>query len=132
MLPEPKYDKYDIILDGVWLGRLNDRLARNQHVSDDQLEALRISHQVKHKLFEEAKRTQDGKRLRELAVMFEELEFLQQEAWNFEQDRKFHRWFDLPGCTCPKLDNGDRVGASDERIISTDCPAHNEDPWSPA
>ena len=126
------FDKYDIVLDGVWLGRLNDRLAQKQRVTDEQLEFLRVSHQIKHKIFEKAKLTKDNKGLRDLAIIFEELEFLQQEAWNFEQDKKHHRWFDLPGCTCPKLDNGDRVGVTDERIISTDCPAHNEDPWSPA
>jgi len=115
--------KYDVSYNGKLICHLNERLVAKQGVSDENLAALRLSHQVRHILFERAKKTQDSRRLKELAGLFEELEYLQQGLWGFPQDKRFHRWFDLPGCKCPKMDNADNIGV-DMRITVQDCPVH--------
>lgn len=116
-------DKYDVLHNGKWICHLNERLVAKQGISDENLAALRLTHQVRHIIFERAKKTKDGRKLKELAGLFEELEFLQQSLWGFPQDEKFHRWFDMPGCTCPKLDNADNIGTG-LRITVEDCPIH--------
>lgn len=117
-------DKYDVIgIDGRILTRLNQRLAERQNVSDKQLEALQLSHQLRWMLFETAKQQTDPLKLRLLANVFESLESEQQKLWNFDVNKDFHRFFDFPGCTCPKMDNAERIGTP-YHIYSANCPIH--------
>jgi len=116
-------DKYAVTYKGSVVTYLNERLAKQQKVTDEQLAALRLSHQVRFVLFKEAKATKDRRKLKLLAKLFDELEFMQQEQWNFPQDPNFHRFFELPGCTCPKLDNEDALGTI-YRITDLQCAAH--------
>lgn len=110
-------------IDGKPLTYLNERLAVQQKVSDDALSAIILSHQLRWMLFETAKKITDPTKLKLLANVFTALEFEQQKLWNFPQDKNFHRFFDFPGCKCPKLDNADALGTS-YKIHSQDCPIH--------
>ena len=52
-----------------------------------------------------------------------ELEFELQRLWGFPQDKEFHKyWLNIGSCTCPKMDNMDRLGYG--RIINLGCPVH--------
>lgn len=65
----------------------------------------------------------NNKALKMLANMFESLEFEQQTLWKFDRNKNFHYWFDIPGCSCPKMDNRDRIG-TEHRIMIDTCPIH--------
>lgn len=57
----------------------------------------------------------------------EDIEFTMQGLWGFTRDRDFHiHWLRLKGCTCPKLDNHDLMGAP-YRITMADCPHHTKE-----
>jgi hypothetical protein len=60
----------------------------------------------------------------------EDIEYTLQHLWGFSRDRDFHvHWVDLKGCTCPKMDNRDLMGAP-YRITNETCPHHNpENPF---
>ena len=116
-----KYSVFDA--DGKLIAQLNGRLAIKQNVSDEQLEKLKATHVLAHSLKEAARRTTDVVKLRMLAAEFDKLETEQQLLWNFEPDPNFHRFFDFPGCTCPKLDNAERLGTP-YLIINATCPIH--------
>jgi hypothetical protein len=106
------------------LTRLNGPLAERMGVTDENLEALKVSHQLRHLLFEAAKnRIHEPATVRMLAAMFSALESEQQRLWGFPVDPKFHRFFDFPGCSCPKLDNDEWLG-SGHPIIALDCMIH--------
>ena len=120
-----KYEVLDPSGNGKVITVLNEQLAKNQMVTDEQLSALRLSHQVKHLIFKKAKGTKDERKLSLLAELFDELEYLQQELWNFPRDARFHRFFELPNCQCPKIDNYDALG-TDQHIIVLSCPAHGK------
>ena len=48
-----------------------------------------------------------------------------QAAWGLKTDVKYHTYWMCPkACTCPKMDNMDRLGFG--RIISADCPLHGK------
>lgn len=112
--------------DGEVLCYLNDRLAIRQGITDEQLEALKVTHQLKHMLFEAAKKyLERPTTLRMLAASFDSLETEQQKLWNFNPDPSFHRFFDFPGCTCPKIDNAERLGIP-QKIHSLSCSIHND------
>lgn len=83
---------------------LNSTLLREQDLSPTHIEALKTSHQIRQ-------------------ILFDELDFCQQEIWGFDQDARHHRFFDIPGCTCPKSDNEDRLG-HEQAIYDRNCPAH--------
>lgn len=51
-------------------------------------------------------------------------EYRLQALWNFTADSNFHSyWFKMPHCTCPYMDNQERIGTG-MFIISGDCPLH--------
>jgi hypothetical protein len=111
---------------GEVLTVLNGSLAQRQGVSDEAMAALVTSHQLRHVLFTAAEQVKsEPLKLRMLARMFTALEFEQQRLWNFALDDRFHHFFELPGCTCPKLDNLERLGTS-YSIRALDCPIHGE------
>lgn len=120
-------DKYQVTdLDGDRITRLNQRLATKQGVTDDELHALRASHQLRFYLFQIANANKDHPlTLQMLARLFSNLESEQQELWHFGADLNFQRFFDLPGCTCPRMDNEERLGTP-YKIHNTTCPIHGD------
>jgi hypothetical protein len=116
--------KYTVLgMDGQRLTRLNENLAIKQKVTDEQLSALILSHQLRWLLFETAKGITEPLKLQMLANVFTALEFEQQKLWNFPQDQNFHRFFEFPGCKCPRLDNLEALGTP-YRITAQNCPIH--------
>lgn len=117
-----KYDVFDHT--GKYVTTLNPRMAIAQGVNDDQLAALRASHLLRREIFDLAKENVTNTfALEMLANVFTALETEQQKLWNFKPDPNYHRFFDLPGCKCPKIDNAEAVGTS-TKIYSNDCPIH--------
>lgn len=54
----------------------------------------------------------------------ERIEFVLQGLWGFPINDRFHSyWHQFKECTCPNLDNSERMGTGD-RVIRTDCPVH--------
>lgn len=110
--------------DGTLISVLNPQLADQQGVTDQQLEALRASHIIRAELFKAATHGIDNDLLLTMvANVFDALETEQQKLWNFPPDPNHHRFFDVPGCRCPKHDNAERIGTP-SRIYSNDCPIH--------
>jgi hypothetical protein len=62
---------------------------------------------IKHKLLKQMKRLKNTEKILEAAQKATDLEFKIQEAWGFTKDSKFHRFWEMPHCSCPKLDNAD-------------------------
>ncbi len=60
----------------------------------------------------------------------EDIEHTMQGLWGFPRDSDFHvHWLRRAGCTCPKMDNHDLMGAP-YRIVFEDCPHHTaENPF---
>jgi hypothetical protein len=110
--------------------KLNERLVTRLGVSDENLEEIKRLHWHKLALFDDMVTNESSevvlrnKKLYESYVYaIEQIEFKLQELWGFTQNRDFHYWFDVPLCTCPKMDNRERYGTP-YRIISGDCKLH--------
>ncbi len=117
---------YEIWYNGKYAYSLNQGLAERQGVTPKQLVALSRLHVKKLSLFELATLATSKLELRKIAADFEAVEFEMQANWNFPVDRKFHEWYTVPQCICPKMDNMDRRGATDSRIIVENCPVHGK------
>lgn len=121
-------DKYAVMgPDGKVIRMLNERLVTSQNLTDEQLEALKMSHQVRYMLFKAAETVLDQPlKLRMLAAVFDSLETEQQKLWGFKPDLTFHCFYNFPGCQCPVLDNQDRLGVAGKVHVSK-CPIHGWD-----
>lgn len=99
---------------------LNQELLLRQGVTEDEEYRLLNAHA-------ELKDILENPELYETPVqMIEDIEFEMQELWHFNQDRNYHRyWKYIKDCTCPKMDNEDRMYFG-RRIISRDCKWHGE------
>ena len=60
---------------------------------------------------------------RALASLVESLDYALQDAWGFKRNKNFHRWYELPGCSCPIHDNRDRTD-TEFQIVNDDCIYH--------
>ena len=58
-----------------------------------------------------------------LAEAWTKYQFDLQKAWGFSEDRNFHRFWDIPACSCPKLDNNDNWPYG-MYVKSGDCKVH--------
>lgn len=72
------------------------------------------------------KSTHDRKRALKFHLeQLRKLEFKMQRLWGLKEDEKYHTYWMMPKqCTCPKMDNRDRLGHG--RVISGDCPLHGK------
>jgi len=77
----------------------------------------------KHDLFERLKVEECPLVLVLLDQELVEIEFKIQEAFKFERDSRFHRFWERPKCGCPKLDNYDKWGTKFS-IVSSECELH--------
>lgn len=48
-----------------------------------------------------------------------------QKLWGFEQNPAYYKEWNIPGCTCPKMDNEERY-PSGMYVVSSNCPIHGE------
>lgn len=98
---------------------LNSQLLLKQGVTEDEEEGLLNA-------YAELKDILENPELYENPVeLIEELELEIQELWHFNLDRNYHRyWKYIKDCTCPKMDNEDRMYFG-RRIINKSCKWHN-------
>jgi hypothetical protein len=118
------WEKYEVWYDGKIINYVNPRLVRSQNIDDETLEKIKETHVLRYRLFKMAEENLDNPSiLKELAKDFDDLEYKQQELWGFPKDHNYHRFFDFPGCACPKMDNEERLGYGNF-IINMECPIH--------
>jgi hypothetical protein len=99
----------------------------NQQDAWHNLEALKDIHILKQVIYIDLEQETNPKRLKELSLDLQELEFHLQDLWGFSRDARYHRFWEYPKCTCPKLDNEDRY-ATGFVIVNSDCPLHGREP----
>ena len=121
-----EYKEKDLIVKYHGKGvMINPVLLRKQGIKDKEtVEELKLTHEDRLRIFEAMENTDDPEDLKEFAWQMECLEFEQQKLWGFPLNRDFHRWWEVPKCRCPHMDNLDEY-PSKYRIISGKCPVHS-------
>jgi hypothetical protein len=117
-------DKYIVFYNGKPVTALNPRLVAKQGITDEGLEKLKKLHQDRLFIEDEMYKTESPIFLKTLNRTWTTIQFDLQEAWGFEKDAKFHRFWEVPKCTCPKLDAIDNYPY--RQIINMSCPVHGE------
>ena len=106
------------------MAALNERLAKEQNISDKQRKKLaKLYNRMSELLYKASKEKYIELEGKSYSDKMKKLEFKLQKNWNFPQDELKHTWWNrFKGCTCPIIDNIERFGY--EKIINCDCPLH--------
>lgn len=124
-------EENDKVLDLVWEHdgkqyKLPMALVEKQELNQEQVDAVKFF-QKKREELNDALNTLDHETypvpFKALVDAWNENEGKLQMAWGFDFDHTMQRWFNIPKCTCPKLDNEERLGTV-HRIIMEGCPCH--------
>lgn len=103
--------------------KLNSRLVEAKHLSQAEVDVIKMLHLEKHVNQEHAKTEKDVVKLRMRAQIDTDIEFRLQAAWGFPLDVNFHRFWKFPQCSCPKFDNEDAYPTG-YYVRSQGCPIH--------
>lgn len=103
---------------------LNPNLVKKQNLSDEQITKITELHTEKRHLMDLMTKVDTVSLLKYYANQIENIEFSLQELWGFPKDRNYHRFWDVPKCTCPKMDNLERIG-TEYKIYNSNCPIHS-------
>ncbi len=104
---------------------MNLQLAKQRNLSDESIELIKDLHRQRTKLMGRAKRFKKADTIRRLAKEATALEYRLQEAWGFPLDARFHKFWLLPHCSCPQMDNEERYGTG-YAVYSSECLIHGE------
>ncbi len=104
---------------------LNSRLVERQKLTQKKVDKIISLHKEKHELFVKMESAIEKETLKHLAEEVTKVELKLQKAWGFPEDENFHYWYDVPQCSCPKMDNRDNWGTK-YRIIASECPVHGK------
>lgn len=85
---------------------LNKRLMDQQNCWEN-LDTIKELHSQRLHLEDKMKRARSKKKLKDYDKQYTAIEFQLQDAWKFDRNINFHRFWNRPGCNCPVLDNED-------------------------
>ncbi len=97
----------------------------DKHNAWDNLAEIRALHLRKFVVYDLMDKTDNLTKLKRYDKRLTELEYQLQEAWGFERNPDFHRFWERPKCKCPVLDNKDRYPTGYYVIVSK-CPLHGD------
>ena len=117
-----KNNKKLIAKHGKYAVMINERLLNAKNAWNN-LDKIKKLHVEKFKVFKKMEKTNDVEKIKQFVKDIENLEFQLQLAWGFPQDRNYHTWYNIPRCTCPKIDNREKCG-TEFRIVDGNCPIH--------
>lgn len=116
-------DKFGVYHDGELMFRINEKLIEAKNVHHN-LEKIIDLHEEKLEIYASIKKNQypSVAVFRDFADKLTILEFRLQRLWGFSEDKNFHRFWETPKCTCPKMDNADAYPY--RQYINMDCKLH--------
>lgn len=104
---------------------LNSRLISNQRLTTEDVDKLNKLHLIRNCYTSLMQSEEDSTNLRYLASIVTQIDFQLQKIWKFKLDENYHKFWNLPGCECPKLDNMDMYGTG-HRYTNPNCPIHGK------
>lgn len=111
---------------------INLRLATQKNLSKEQIEKIEfrqffrgvIEEVMQSEVIASTKSiTSSNSFLENLYHVWQDNEHRLQNLWGFTADWKYHKFWTVPGCTCPKLDNQDNYPTG-PYFYNDGCPYH--------
>lgn len=99
-------------------------LISQQNISDQEEAALSVIHHRLSQFLNNPTGYVDPELAQSIVTAFE---YVLQAVWKFPLDNSYHRYgINLNGCTCPTLDNLERVGVTNTRLVDVYCKYHGD------
>lgn len=105
--------------------RLNMNLIKKLGLPPETVEKIKDLHETREAIETAMEGTNDVPLLKALFEEWTEVQFDLQAAWGFKPDENYHKFWEVPKCTCPNLDNNDRWPIG-HYIINQSCPVHGD------
>lgn len=102
---------------------LNVRLISNQNLNQEEVDKIYKLHRVRNCYITLMEISSSKEDLRYLSRIIEQIDFQLQRLWKFDEDSSYHRFWEIPKCDCPKMDNMDVYGTG-HRCINPNCKIH--------
>jgi len=102
---------------------LNLNLINKQKINDEDVKLIHKLHIIKNCYLSFIESSNSKEDIRRFAKFITVIEFRLQNLWKFKEDINYHRFWNLPKCSCPKMDNMDDYG-SGFRHINLNCIIH--------
>lgn len=109
------------ILHGKYRFKINMRLLAEQQAVEN-IEEIIKKHKERIDLFSFMEVEDNLTLLRKYDDLCTFLEYELQRLWKFPEDARYHRFWERPKCTCPKMDNMDSYPYM--FYINGNCPLH--------
>ena len=114
-----------VVWNGVPQFRLNARLAAQKGLSQEDVNHIKTLHHMRLDIEDAMLEEPSRKTLERLNSEWMYVNRALQTAWKFAQDDNFIRFWEVPHCTCPSMDNSDRYPFG-PYITNCNCPLHGE------
>ncbi len=103
----------------------NSRLVANQGLDMETVDKINKLHIVRNCYQTLMEEVNDKENLRYFSNIVTQIDFQLQRLWKFKEDSTYHRFWELPKCDCPKMDNMDTYGTG-HRYINPNCLLHGD------
>lgn len=117
-------DNLTVVYKGVPKFRLNARLVAQKELTAEEVEVVKLLHTVRLDIEEVMSTAAKGDLKALYADWYDNQQYLQA-AWGFPANDNYIRFWEVPQCTCPKLDNRDSWPHG-HYIVNCSCPVHGD------
>lgn len=107
------------------ISTINSRLVANQGLETDTVVKINKLHVVRNCYLTLIEEVDDKEVLKHFSNIITQIDFQLQRLWKFKEDSSYHRFWELPKCECPKMDNQDVYGTG-HRYINPNCILHGD------
>lgn len=107
---------------------INLALARKQNLDDITIYKINEIQQARSSIHEAMQKMGNAGNkhlLREIGKFLPEIELELQKLWGFEQNLDYYKFWNVPYCSCAKMDNDDAY-PSGHYYVNLECPVHGE------
>lgn len=118
--------KKDLIVyyKGVPVTKLSEHLVKSKKLNANQIQVLKDLHVERLGIEEQMSACEDRAELKQLFKTWTEIQRRLQTAWGFEANDSFHRFWEVPKCSCNAvMDNLERLGTP-FKIVNNECLVH--------
>lgn len=104
---------------------LRDRIEKDRISNNKNLDKLKNCLIEKLKIYDAIEKSESDDNLRQYYKKLTDIEFNMQLLYGEDEDVTFHRFWETPKCTCPKIDNLENF-PSEIPIFDSNCPIHKK------
>ena len=104
---------------------LRDRIEKDRISNNKNLDKLKNCLIEKLKIYDAIEKSESDDNLQQYYKKLTDIEFNMQLLYGEDEDVTFHRFWETPKCTCPKIDNLENF-PSEIPIFDSNCPIHKK------